>query len=1008
MLVEAFETAFPNHNFNWRNSGSCAQGFCPFHTDKHQRSLGIYTDARGRERWHCFAEGIGGGLIDLVLRSKIPNTETRAGANYWLVQKGYLQETEQQVKDRLRNDGLTKFLAWTNSLLETSDDAAGLRAYLAGRRIDIRTIPNSPIGYYPKVEEVEAWLAENELLELLGSELIPTHRCEGIVVGSILFFYRTSYEEYSRIKVRNVLKERDGNKMTMYLGKKLRRGERIGYFSWTKEGCYDRDDAILVEGEFDVGALFSMCARESDEDIVEPIYCFSGGTNLSSGVSALLDMGKTHIYLFPDNDDVGIDYSYTVAEQHTQTYVIMPVDYQQGDDPATWAASHNVTQFNEAYTSRRPAFAWIGQKLANMAQEATMEDQAAIKVKLIEYAKKLPATDREMFLKNYGTVAGVSFEALMEEVDDRSQIKYRKVLNPAHVGILMNVINKNTSEWEPISNVILETERDLILDAGDDNVERKIVLRVSMAYKSTKIELTPEEYADDKRLYSAIITALGSSVWIKPRTVSYLREACNLLTPIKETGGEENIYTHTGWREDKFLAPNGYVDADGFHPLDDIKVELPANPGYMKNYRLDEPPADLTLIRDVIKNDMLKVFSYDITLPYLAHVFWSPLAHFIPMAKPVCLWVVGLTGSYKTSYTGLMASFFGDFKTGDFETWRSTTNSIEKNGYYLKDMLYVVDDYKGIDVNPKALTGCIQSYGDRHGRGRMNTDLSARKTWFIRGNMVSTAEDIPTGEASVISRILLLKIPGRGNSDHLTKAQAHAKLLPGVMAKFIQFLCNKKIREHDYEKLLAERRNKFKAVHGRVCESLAANSIAWDLVAEFLGLEDLTEDYYRGVSNVLATMNLTTKQEQAGYVFQETLADLIDSGNFHLEGLGCNGTEHLETSQRLGWINSQHVYILGSKALAEVNKLRMQLTGSPIKYTANTIYEQLVAAGTVIPDANGKPTKVIKVNNRSSARVLEFRRGVVEKLGDEAFNDNSKLTSGVLRDAPECNGLELS
>lgn len=104
------------------------------------------------------------------------------------------------MKDRLRNDGLTKFLAWTNSLLETSDDAAGLRAYLAGRRIDIRTIPNSPIGYYPKVEEVEAWLAENELLELLGSELIPTHRCEGIVVGSILFFTELPMKNTAALK----------------------------------------------------------------------------------------------------------------------------------------------------------------------------------------------------------------------------------------------------------------------------------------------------------------------------------------------------------------------------------------------------------------------------------------------------------------------------------------------------------------------------------------------------------------------------------------------------------------------------------------------------------------------------------------------------------------------------------------------------------------------------------------------------------------------------------------
>ena len=118
MLLEAFEAVFPNHTFDWRISGAGAVGFCPFHQDRHQKSLGIYLDAKGRERWYCFAEGIGGGLVELVINSGLPNTHTRTEANYWLVQKGFLQETEQQVKDRNKNEAITKFYQWTNKLLE--------------------------------------------------------------------------------------------------------------------------------------------------------------------------------------------------------------------------------------------------------------------------------------------------------------------------------------------------------------------------------------------------------------------------------------------------------------------------------------------------------------------------------------------------------------------------------------------------------------------------------------------------------------------------------------------------------------------------------------------------------------------------------------------------------------------------------------------------------------------------------------------------------------------------
>ena len=172
----------------------------------------------------------------------------------------------------------------------------------------------------------------------------------------------------------------------------------------------------------------------------------------------------------------------------------MPSDYKVGADPADWAADHNAADLNEVFNSRRPAFSWIGQMLANQAADATIEEQAALKIKLIEYAKKLPATDREMFLKSYGAIAGVSFEALLEEVEDKSQIKYRKVVSPtSNFGIQMKVEAKGYSEWEPISDVILEIERDLLIDDYGGDVERHILLRASTAYRSAMIEMKTDE-----------------------------------------------------------------------------------------------------------------------------------------------------------------------------------------------------------------------------------------------------------------------------------------------------------------------------------------------------------------------------------------------------------------------------------------------------------------------------------------------------------------------------------
>ena len=115
-------------------------------------------------------------------------------------------------------------------------------------------------------------------------------------------------------------------------------------------------------------------------------------------------------------------------------------------------------------------------------------------------------------------------------------------------------------------------------------------------------------------------------------------------------------------------------------------------------------------------------------------------------------------------------------------------------------------------------------------------------------------------------------------------------------------------------------------------------------------------------------------------------------------------TEHSETAKRIGWITPKRVYLLGTQALDEVNRMRKQITGQGIKYTANTIYEQLIACGAVVPDGKGKATKVVKIE-RQSVRILEFRRGVLEQY-DETPGNSFKPTSCVVRDSKECPGIE--
>lgn len=986
------EDLHPSHSFKWRKKGDTALGFCAWHTDKKTRSLSIYKDAKGKIRFKCFACGAHGADIEAVILSN--KGMGRDAANRWLISHGYAAETEIEAKERARNEVYMEFYKWSNDMLINDPRAAGLRAYIASRHVRSTLLPSAPIGYYPPVEDVEVWLAQHNVPEAIAEELVPPAHTKHIAEGSIAFFYRSAYDQFSRLKLRNVLSEKkdDKEKAVVYLGGHKAK-DRNGFFSASMDGLYT-DNAIVVEGEFDALALFSTC-RDYDPECIEPIYCFGSGGTMDKGMELLANMGVENQYTFPDNDGPGIDYAFGIAENHPHSFIIMPEDYADGDDPASWAGNHSFDDLQKAYRTRIPAFAWIGKRLAEEVQGGTLEEQSHAKEKVITYAKKLTPTNRELFLKAYAPITGASYDSLCEEVQNNDRIRYRKILTAEGFGIQMNIpLKRGEVIWEPISNVIIENDSDLIMDDGSGTTVRHFVLRLLMQHKEVTVTISAGDYNDDKRFSAFLLDQLGSDMWIRPKHLMYVKEAAAILPKSGRAKAEELVYTHTGWREGKFLMPNGYIDEEGFHDLDNVSVELPPNPSMFTRYKTAEPPADMSIIRQVIKDDVLKVFPYHVTLPAIAHMFLGPLMPFLPAeVKPYCLWVQGLTGSFKTSYVSLLNCLWGDFRSGDFETWRSTVNAIEKNGYFLKDVSYVVDDFKKVDCTDRSVTTLMQNYADRHGRSRMRSDGTNQKTWHIRGTLTVTAEDVPSGEASVLARTLLIQVKGCGDSDRLTRAQMHAKHLPGVMAKYIQFLAGKRFKEDYFFNLIREKQAALPKSHARIKENFATNAVAWELFAEFMGLQELTDQYHEVMLDVFKNMDSTTKSEQAGAMFVDMVSELLSSGDFYLEGIkGADDTRHDEHAKRLGWVCPDYVYLLGSVTLAEANSLRQRLTGSPIKYSAAAIYDQMISARQLIPQGD-KPSHVIKVDN-SSIRVLKFNRGVIEQ-SEETYYDAQPTGSEV-------------
>lgn len=1029
-MLYLFEKLHPNHKFRWQRRGSNAKGLCCFHNDKNP-SLIIYTDKMGNQRWYCFSCKVGGREVDLVQHSL---NCSREAANRWLIKNGLMEETELEVKDRLKDEALQSFYEYTHTLLLKDPRATGLLAYIAGRNISKEVIDTAPIGYYPTTDEVTTWMSETGVPDELHDDFIGSAKSDEITNGGLIFFYRSTYDQWYRLKIRNPLREsEESGKLIVYLGKT--HGKFSGFFSGSTE-CYTSDRAVTVEGEFDALSLLSVCRRE-DTGAVEPIYAFGGGKYIGSGINILTSSGVEDIYHFPDNDGPGLEYAFDIANEHPHTFIMYPDDYTEGSDPAEWGMTHAFAEFQEAFRKRIPAFQWIGHRLAEEFTSGTVEDQSHAKDKVLEYARKLSPTNRELFLKSYAPITGTSYDSLWEEAQAVDRIRYRKVLDMSDYGIHMGTKRKNIIEWEPISNVILEFQKDIVLDSGieantepnyeiaatnenklgdefealptrftsgpniaeatDNRPDRYHLIRVMMPTKEKNIRVKASEYADDRKFYEILIRELGSDVWIKPKCMSYVKEAAVLL-PSSTKKVEETIYCHTGWRGNKFLMPNGFIDKDGFHELGEIKVELPPESKMFKAFYMNQPPADLTFAKSIIRNDLAKVFPYKVTLPLLAHTFLAPVMNLIPQIKPYCMWVSGVTGCYKTTYTSLLASFYGNFVDGScLETWASTHNSLEKTGFYAKDLLYVIDDFKHSTSNEKGVIQFIQSYADRHGKGRLNSDSSIKMTWSVRGCLMASGEDLVAGEASALARMIVIPIREKGDLDRIFSAQKKAKYLPGLMAAYIKYVAEniEEIRSWNSFAEVSLLSKKMKVHHERVKENFALNAFAWELMAKFLDMQDLSPQYYAGMEEQAKYMDDITQAEQASNIFIDMTKELLSSGEYYLEGArDGSSTPHRDIgAKRIGFRTKDNVHLIGSLTFAAMNKLRRDITGADLRFSPNAVYEQLITDGMLIPQS-GKPSGTFKVNGQAH-RVLKFKRGVVDDIDEEDNNGPEFIKSEI-------------
>ena len=529
--------------------------------------------------------------------------------------------------------------------------------------------------------------------------------------------------------------------------------------------------------------------------------------------------------------------------------------------------------------------------------------------------------------------------------------------------------------------------------------------------RQVPFKIDAAEYADNKKLTAAITVAAGSGAVIHCNP-GLVREAISTLSwrPDHHEVSCRVVTTDFGWNQDEtaFLVSSGKITADGFTPVDEqteMQVDLQ---GEEFARHLDLMPMqdaeELKKVKKHVVDDLLQLHDRRVTYPLLASVGAAAMGRFAPDTSPFSLWLVGLTGAGKSFAAKLFMNFFGKFAvtSGRFGAWASTSNFLQRQGYFFKDALYLIDDYKPEVSRHADVVRVLQNYSDRQGRGRLRADATTNTTRPIRGLLVSTGEDVPEHSASSIARSIIINV--RQESKDLARGlrcMDQSRHYSSVTSDFIQQTLAKNRSARFAKMVRALHRYYYTDIAGEQNDSRIASNFAL-LGAGFVEMARYLSNVWPGWKSAVRqflTKDLiairdemvgATKEQQASEVFWTVLGNLVNFGVVELDGgnrQASKGTVigRLADNCSNGVIagNVDLVFISTDLALGAVNRSLKEQGRPELKISHRALLGDLRRAGRVF-DQNGQPlsphdteterqTKQVRIGNETKRAFLTSR-----------------------------------
>jgi hypothetical protein len=484
-----------------------------------------------------------------------------------------------------------------------------------------------------------------------------------------------------------------------------------------------------------------------------------------------------------------------------------------------------------------------------------------------------------------------------------------------------------------------------------EQIDERYTLEATCGKRTRTIEIKRADFEQETAVRT-IAAVLGAKARVAPTAQPrYILDAIKVFS---NDVAERTVYSHTGWVEGRYLLGNGSIDKDGWRPEGGAQL-----PKRLDQYQLTPPP--MSSEATALFGRLLQLAPDAVMVPLIGAVLLAPIAAQLDASSPM-VHLYGTTGNHKTSVSCAAAALFGRFTPlKPTDSWTSTSNSVQRLGWHLKDAPMILDDYKAAHVKDHAVTFLLQNYGDRMARGRLDSNSEARAAYPIRATLISSGEDQPQGEASVFARILSIPVAsGVVDLGHLTAIQERPELLHALGVAYVQSLARHSdpqaytaVYRRVRSELLEQIDTRQATNPGRVISNVATLYTAWAAFGRMLREGNYWPETRIVMWLALVKRELTelarrqlalTRQERYAAVFLETLRSLLASGRAVLLDLDAEASERPPQQVVVGARDSGGVYLQTTVAFNEMVR-QLRALGQPAAFTKRALAQQLAQDG---------------------------------------------------------------